>query len=301
MYLNNLGIALQRRFEQTQSIEDIDRAVQMNKKAVASTFDNHPHYASRFNNLGAGLQSRFELTGEMEDLNQAITAKEQAVPSSPDDHPGRAMYLDNLGNLLQRRFERTRSIDDLNRAIRMKEQAVTSRMAPPSIRIQAADSVSKLLIDRDWDRAKKVLQIAVGLLPSTSPRNLKHLDRQYNISKFAGLTSRAASVSLQCGEKPYIALQLLELGNGVLASLQLQVRSDILDLRESYPDLAQQFYVCGSGSIVYQAMSRSLPNSILTLRLRIVVFYRMHSTDFWPQFEGWTGLSNFSLPRQSLS
>lgn len=50
------------------------------------------------------------------------------------------------------------------------------------------------------------------------------------------------SVSLQCGEKPYRALQLSELGNGVLATLQLQVRSDVPLLKESHPDLARQFY-----------------------------------------------------------
>jgi hypothetical protein len=79
-------------------------------------------------------------------------------------------------------------------------------------------------------------------LPTTSPRSaLNELDRQYQISQFAGITSRAVSVSLQCGEFPYRALELSELGIGVLATLQLQVRSDILDLKESHPDLAQQF------------------------------------------------------------
>lgn len=49
-------------------------------------------------------------------------------------------------------------------------------------------------------------------------------------------------VSLQCGEKSFQALQISELGNGVLTILQLPVRSDVRDLRESHPDLARQFY-----------------------------------------------------------
>jgi len=35
-------------------------------------------------------------------------------------------------------------------------------------------------------------------------------DRQYSLSQFAGLTARAGSVCLQCGDDPYHALELLE-------------------------------------------------------------------------------------------
>src|SRR5437588_796067 len=36
--------------------------------------------------------------------------------------------------------------------------------------------------------------------------------------------------------------QLSELGNGVLANLQLQVQSDVVDLEQSHPELAQKLY-----------------------------------------------------------
>ncbi|OZJ04077.1 hypothetical protein BZG36_03385 [Bifiguratus adelaidae] len=99
-----------------------------------------------------------------------------------------------------------------------------------------------LLIDRpDWEQAESMLRTAVELLPTTTPRTLDEIDRQYNISQFAGINSRAVSVSLQCSANPYQALQLSELGNGVLANLQLQVRSDVRDLQESHPHPARQF------------------------------------------------------------
>jgi hypothetical protein len=70
---------------------------------------------------------------------------------------------------------------------------------------------------------------------------LKRRDQQHNISQFANITSRAVSICLEDAEGPYESLQLLELGRGILANLQLEVRSDVSVLAASHPDLAQQF------------------------------------------------------------
>ena len=73
----------------------------------------------------------------------------------------------------------------------------------------------KLLIDAEqMVRAKRLLQTAVKLLPIISPRTLDQQDRLFNFSRFSGITSRAVSMTTQCGESPYNALQLLELGYG---------------------------------------------------------------------------------------
>ena len=133
-------------------------------------------------------------------------------------------------------------MDDLDRAIMTKEQAVMTDTAPPSIRLKAASSCSDLLISqRRYKHAKPILEAAVRLLPTISPRALKRSDQQYNISQFANITSRAVSISLADADYPYNSLQLLELGRGILANLQLEVRSDISVLAASHPDLAQQF------------------------------------------------------------
>jgi len=241
--LGNLGLAFQRRFERTGSMDDLDHAILTNEEAVALTPIDHPNHAGRLNNLGNTLQGRFMRTGSMDDLDRAIVTMEQAVESAPVDHPDHAAWLNNLGLALQRRFKRTGSTDDLDRAIMTKEQAIESDIASPFIRLDAARSCADLLISqRCYTRAKSVLQAAVQLLPRVSPRQLKRSDQQYNISQFANLTSRAVSVSLQCGDEPYRALQLLEMGSGVLASLRLQVRSDVVVLEESDPDLARQFH-----------------------------------------------------------
>jgi hypothetical protein len=64
---------------------------------------------------------------------------------------------------------------------------------------------------------------------------------QRNLSQFADITSTATSVYLECGEDPVKAVQLLELGRGIIANLQLGLRSDITALSAIHPELAQQF------------------------------------------------------------
>src|SRR5271170_538729 len=167
---------------------------------------------------------------------------EQAVESTAKDHPKQAIYLDSLGNALLSRFKQTGSITEFYRAVSMKEQAVATIAAPPSARLRAASScVDSLIHLKLYSRAKPLLRRAVNLLPMVSPRALQQSDRQYNISLFSNITSRAVSLSLADGDDPYDTLQLLELGTGILASLQIESRSDISVLESAHPALAQRF------------------------------------------------------------
>ena len=242
MFLNNLGIALQRRFKRTGSMDDLDRAIMTNEQAVESTSGDHTAHTMYLNNLTHALLTRFERTGSIEDQDRAIVIIAQVVESTPDGHPDRAMFLINLGGALHMRFQRTGSMDDLNSAIARMEEALNSDTAPPFIRLKAASSCSDLLIhQRSYQRAKFILQAAVHLLPMISPRTLKRSDQQHNISQFVNITSRAVSLYLEDAEDAYPSLQLLELGRGIIANLQLEVRSDISVLEASHPDLAKQF------------------------------------------------------------
>lgn len=239
-YLSMLGNSLHERFLETGSISDLNEAIRVQREAVATNTENVDR-AGWFNNLGISLQTRSKKTGSLDDLNEAIFAKEQAVQLTPGHHPNRTMWLTNLGTVFRDRFELYGSESDLDRAIELNEEALAISAAAPVFRIRAADWASSMLIGRDWHRANKALQEAVKLLPSMSPRTLSQTDRQHSISLFAGITSRSVSVSLQCGDDTYKALQLLELGRGVLANLQLEVRSDISVLEDSYPEIARKF------------------------------------------------------------
>ncbi len=77
-------------FEQTGSIDDLNRAVDVASQAVDATPQDHPNRARWLNNLGIRLGNRFERTGSIDDLNRAIDIASQAVDATPQDHPDRA-------------------------------------------------------------------------------------------------------------------------------------------------------------------------------------------------------------------
>ncbi|KAH8747717.1 CHAT domain-containing protein [Diaporthe sp. PMI_573] len=235
--LSNLGALLGRRFERTGSMDDLNRAVEVADMAVDATPQDYPDRASRLNNLGTQLGRRFERTGSMDDLDRAVDVVEMAVDATPQDHPDRAGRLNNLGNWLGMRFGRTGSMDDLNRRLSSYKEGWSCRAAPPSVRIGLARSAARILADQlNWRESSQLLQDAVELLPTVSPRSLQHM-----LADFAGLASMAAATALNTGRDAYHALQLLELGRGVIAGLLMEMRGDISDLKQQHPSLADEF------------------------------------------------------------
>ena len=104
--------------------DDLNTSVDVGRKAVALTLEDHPDMAIYADNLGNGLQCRFERTGSMDDLNESIELGRKSVALTSDDHPNMATYANSLGNGLRRRFERTGSMDDLNESIELGRKAV---------------------------------------------------------------------------------------------------------------------------------------------------------------------------------
>ncbi|KAI0027696.1 hypothetical protein K488DRAFT_60659, partial [Vararia minispora EC-137] len=123
-YLNNLGIALQTRFDRLGSLDDLESGIVVNRKAVDLTPDGHPDKPGRLNNLGNALQAHFSRLGSLDDLEEAHVRRREAVDLTPDGHPDKPGYLNNLGNALEARFGRLGSLDDLESAIVVKRKAV---------------------------------------------------------------------------------------------------------------------------------------------------------------------------------
>ena len=240
--LSNLGCALQTRFDKTRLMDDLDRLIETIEQAVQLTPPDHDNRAGVLNNLGNALRIQFHMTGSIDNLNRAIETYEQTVQLTPSNHTELAGMLNNLGRALQMRFKRTGSMDDLENSIAAYEHGATSDTAAPSIRLDASQACAHLLISQGMlKRAKPILEAAVYLLPRLSPRLLKRTDAQFNISKFTDVTAKAVSLSLEDMDDPWKCLQLLELGRGILANLQLEVRSDISTLETHHLELARQF------------------------------------------------------------
>lgn len=70
---------------------------------------------------------------------------------------------------------------------------------------------------------------------------MQNTDKQHILQKFAGLAPDAASAYLNARKEASQALQLLEVGRGIISGLLLDMRTDLSSLREAHPDWADRF------------------------------------------------------------
>jgi len=167
---------------------------------------------------------------------------EEAVAAFPIDHPDRAAVLFNLGRILISKLQRTKHPHDLEYASQCFKECVELHSAAPTLRIDAAFKLFIILAEvQNWTEASEITKIAVNLLSRVSSRSLNQNDQQHMIRRYAGLASHAAAAAIQAGKPETDAVQLLELGRGVIANLQFEAKTDLTDLRRQNPQLAKEF------------------------------------------------------------
>ncbi|MFF3215833.1 CHAT domain-containing protein [Streptomyces sp. NPDC002886] len=245
-FLSELGVALVMRFERSGDLRDADDAVEANRSAVrASPDDRLP--SMPLVNLCIVLLRRYERSGDLQDLNEAVDAGRAAVHVTPGDHPNRIGHLIDLAVALRLRFEHTGAARDLEEERSAWEQALEVRSAPPWMRLRALREAARLVAASDPSRAAGLLERAVLMLPEVAPRRLRRSDQQHALGTDAfGLAADATALALadttrDASERAVRALRMAEAGRTVLLSQALDTRSDLTDLRERHPDLAQRF------------------------------------------------------------
>lgn len=114
--------------------------------------------------------------------------------------------------------------------------------ASPLVRVRIATRLLLLLRKRgDFNTAYKLAVDAIDLLPRVHNRTLSLQDQQYVVSLFSGLATDACSLTLQVGEPPTKAVELLERGRGVILSLLMDDRGDTAELRAADPILCELY------------------------------------------------------------
>ncbi|KIM20447.1 hypothetical protein M408DRAFT_307726 [Serendipita vermifera MAFF 305830] len=175
--LNNVGGAVQLRFERLGDVIDLENAISLLQAAVDLTPDGHPDKPSRLNNLGVAVQTRFERLGDVIDLENAISLLQAAGDLMPDGHPDKPSLLNNIGSAVQLRFERLGDVIDLENAISLLQAAVDltpdGHLDKPS-RLNNLGGAVQLRFERlrdviDLENAISFLQAAVDLTPDGHP------------------------------------------------------------------------------------------------------------------------------------
>lgn len=240
-YLCNLCWALRVRFEHSRALPDIDEAVSAARQAVAAAPYGHRARTLALDNLGAALMLRFERLQGLADINEAVDAGRLAVAGTPDSYRVRAGYLSNLVRALTKRFGRTGSQADVDEAIAAGRQGAAMPSAPPRTRVQAAAGWGSIAaLAGRWHEAAAGFDAAVSLLGRVSPRSLVRRDQEHALESLAGLASDAAACCVRAGLTER-AVELLELGRGILLGQALDTRTDLTDLASRHPILAERF------------------------------------------------------------
>lgn len=235
----NLGVFLRQRYEKHRFSGDLDRSIKMSRAAVdvLSETDMKTSLALNMKNLAFGLFKRSIHTDSMDDLDEAIATLKTAAALLPENHPELGFIFENLikcyavrGNV---------AIDD---QLQISLRGWRCQNSPPSARIPLASVAAGLLnLESRWEEANEILEGAISLLPSVSPRTLKSSDQQHMLRKFPGLASLATSTALNAGKSPVDALNLLEAGRGVMAAVLFETRVEIDDLTKGHEHLANRF------------------------------------------------------------
>ncbi|KAI3317266.1 CHAT domain-containing protein [Xylariaceae sp. AK1471] len=241
-YLDKLAVRLGYRYEKTRDAADLDEAIRVAQRAIAAIPKKHPERAGFLNNLAVQLDSKYTSTGELADIKKSIQLTRESIVLTPEGIPDRAKSLKNLGSRLQNLYIITKDPADLKEAIAQYESALSHTSALPIVRIEAARGcIQCCALNSDWQTAYEASEIALSLIPELSLRPLKHSDRQHMLSQATGFASDAASAALNAGKGPLVALNAIEQGRGVLAASIEEIRVDILDLRQTYPQLAKRW------------------------------------------------------------
>ena len=247
--LDSLALHICRRFHLTKNTVDIDRAVEVAHKAVEINAIRNPTPESVercFYALGTSLFARFQHLRVSKDLDQAIDAFDKAVNRTSDDSANRGFLLFELALGLIERICINPSWKDFQLTVHSFEVGWYCSNTPPSIRIRFAIGLSQFynaeyLQGVSSEDSNKVLQDAIELLPTVSPRSLRNVEKQRILRHYSHLASAAAESALRAGKEAYHALKLLEMSRNVIAGLLLETRTDISELVNAYPSLAREF------------------------------------------------------------
>ncbi|MEV4095014.1 CHAT domain-containing protein [Streptosporangium saharense] len=224
---------------------DLDRAIDLGERAVAGTPDDHADLPGRLAGLAAARLARHRLGGAPADLDAAVGLGERALAIVPEGHPGRSRLTADLCDAYLERVTGGGPAPDPERLRELAGTVSGTRAASPVDRVAAHHAVGALAqAAGQTDLAVTMLDAAVTLLPAVAPREAGWADQQHRIGEQFGLVGTGVAAHCAAGD-PAGAVEIAELGRGVLLASQANTRVDLVELRNRSPRLADRFrWVC---------------------------------------------------------
>ncbi|RFU82153.1 tpr [Trichoderma arundinaceum] len=255
-WLNSLGSAYRARYwHRNRDMEDLRTAIRYQEQAVERLPQNDPDWPSYAVNMAWLLRERAEQTRNAQDVNKALSFVQDAADLVPEDHIHRAHITFDLARLytLAHTFNFGGTfnvvIDGVRwnppweeDAIQLYRRSVNDPIGDPASRMVAAAQLMCIFHDRgEYPRGVEVGVQVLDILHRTNTRLLGREDQQRITALFSDFAVETCALSLEAGDSPARALELLELGRGVILGLLIEDRSDISELATAYPQQAARF------------------------------------------------------------
>ncbi|KAG2088389.1 uncharacterized protein F5147DRAFT_789540 [Suillus discolor] len=198
--LDRLAQALQTRFYQHGSIDDLDTSIQLGREAVYLRPEGHAHRklndldevisldeeALRLRLVGQNLKC-----GDIDDITRAISLYRESLTLRPPGHPGRDTTLNNLALTLKTRYDKSHVSEDLNEALDWYRESFRLRRLDHPERHTTLLGLSSLLCSRFTETQKNEdVEEAITLCQqSLAALSSLHLDRTLSYLWLWWLTS----------------------------------------------------------------------------------------------------------------
>jgi hypothetical protein len=240
-----LAAAYWRRYGHHGSRADLDRAIDLGRRAVTATPSDYIDRPERMSSLAGTLLARYRLDQEPADLEDAITLGQEALAQVPAGHPDQARLTAGLGVAHLERVTAEGAVLDQADLGELARSAAEAQTAPPAERVSAHHAIGALAQACGHpELAATMLDAAIALLPSTAPREAGWADQQHRLGAHFGLVETAVAAHCAVGD-PTRAVEIAELGRGVLLASQASTRVDLTGLADQDPRLADRFrWVC---------------------------------------------------------
>lgn len=236
---NNLGHFYLERYHHAGAARDFHHALEAAKEAISAPEDhlNLGGFTANYSKILQETQAD-DAESQKKTIDDSIKAAKEAVALESKESPRWAGHERMVAGLYRKRYLLTSDVADMREATEANIRGYNCANASPWLRAWMAREAAELLYTLDADdvkQASNLLEHAVKLLPSVSPRSLRFGDQQNLISDFSGLGPDSAALILKNsnGTDAYKALRVLELGRGIIAGLLLEMRVDLSALQES--------------------------------------------------------------------
>ena len=240
--LQYLADAYQVKYGPTGTLQAFEIALDQAQQTLSLPFENNSRRAFQLEFFGLIYINKYLNTEILEDLEIAIQHQEEAKNLTPTLDSNRARQLRSLGFVYFEKYQITNAEADLEIAIQRFEEGLDHLSSSIKHRLDCGKYLFKLhAMMENWPEAYQAAIQTVSLVAQLTPNSLETSDKQHLLTDYAELASNASAVALNASKNSFDAVQILELGRGLITGSLNEIRMDVSDLQQKHSQLAKEY------------------------------------------------------------